>query len=225
MAVPTLRPTKQQLDDLAIICGIPSDQLAQTTRQINEQQVTISRRKIEATISTILSSMESHALSRFLLGAALAMRRRSVTPHDFVDGVSSHVKSLRDGEKRFAGWDERRSEIELLLNLSSVKLAAKAFDISYDFERVFTEARLITSIRPVFNDDKDEIIGSTVVQTLRLEYTSLQGEHTNLSVALDLDDVRSLLKSCAEAITKAEASVRLMDMCKIEAVRIGEKDE
>ena len=64
------------------------------------------------------------------------------------------------------------------------------------------------------------------VQTLRLEYASQQGDHTNLSIALDLDDVRQLSETCDRALRKAQASVDLIQgKCAIEAIIIGEKDK
>ncbi len=229
MAVPSVRPTQRQLDDLAAICKLDLDRLAQI-RQRLDSQVTISRRKIQGVIETVISGEPASAVARFLMSAGVTMRRRSATPNEFVDGITRHLRSLPKEDTRFAQWDTRRPEIETLLAVPSVGLAAKAHDISYDFERVFTEARLITSIRPVFKEgeksDKNDIIGSTVVQTLRLEYASHTGEPRTLSVALDLNDVESLRKSCVEAQAKAKASVALMEKgCQIEAIVIGEREE
>jgi hypothetical protein len=228
MAVPALRPSGRQLEELAAVCGLGASKLGLIRRQIADHSPTISRRKIQEAITTVVSATESRHLSRFLLAAAVTIRRQGIDIKNFVEGVSIIVRSRHDRDTRFVGWDECRSEVMLLLELPSVRLAAKAFDISYDFERVLTEARLITSIRPVFGleDDDTTIVGSTVVQTLRLEYASQQGDHTNLSIALDLDDVRQLSETCDRALRKAQASVDLIQgKCAIEAIIIGEKDK
>jgi hypothetical protein len=225
MAAPSVRPTRGQQDELAIVCELGPGPLAQVRQRLEDRPPTVSRRKIQETIGSVLGVRECRALTRFLMSGAVAVRRLPSTPKDFLEGLDSHLKSLKD-DNRFVQWDKCRPELELLLGVSSITYAAKAFDISYDFERVFTAGRLITSIRPIFNDEKDEIVGSTVVQTLRLEYASQQGERTSLSVALDLDDVENLQKSCAEAIIKAKASITLIEAkCRIEAIMIGEKDE
>ena len=228
MATPALRPSSRQLEELAAVCGLGPDKLGLIRRQIAGHPATVSRRKIQDTIATVVSAAEGRQLSRFLLAAAVTIRRQGLDAKKFVEGVSTIVRSRHDRDTRFVNWNDCTSEVTHLLELSSVQLAAKAFDISYDFERVLTEARLITSIRPVFGleDDDTTIVGSTVVQTLRLEYASQQGDHTNLSIALDLDDVRNLSEICNRALKKAQASVDLIQKkCAIEAIIIGEKDE
>jgi hypothetical protein len=217
------------LDDLAAVCTLGPEQLARV-RQRLDGSTTISRRKIQEMVDAVLAPPANLSLVRFLMSVGVTLRRRSTKPAEFVEGVTRYLPSLRPADTRFASWGDCRPELEQLLGLSSVVLAAKAYDISYDFERVFTAARLITSIRPVFKEgekgDKDDIVGSTVVQTLRLEYASHQGKYESLSIALDLDDVEKLRKSCVEALAKARASVALMEeKCQIEATMIGEVDE
>jgi hypothetical protein len=226
MAAPSFRPTKRQLDELAVVCELGPKALAQVRQRLEDRShPTVSRRKIQEIIGSALGVRECRALTGFLMSVAVAIRQRSLTPKDFSEELDSYLKSFKD-DTRSAQWNECRRELELLLDVPSIKYTAKALDISYDFERVFLAERLITSIRPIFNDEKNEIVGSTIVQTLRLEFASQQGEHTSLSIALDLDDVEKLQKSCGEAILKAKAAVVLIETkCRIEAIMIGEEDE
>jgi len=229
MAVPSVRPTRQQLDDLAATCKLGVERLAQI-RQRLDGRPTISRRRIEEMVGSVVPEPTSLAVTRFLMSAGFTMRRRLANPAEFIEGISRHIRTLPKEDMRFSNWEGCSLEVELLLAVPSVGLAAKAYDISYDFERVFTAARLITSIRPVFREgeksDKGDVVGSTVVQTLRLEYASHEGERTSVSVALDLEDVENLRRSCVEAQAKAKASVALMEgKCQIEAIVIGERDK
>ncbi len=99
-------------------------------------------------------------------------------------------------------WQECRSALEQLLSTESIALAAKAADLSFDVERFCVGARIITDIRPVFDPRRDKIVGSTIRQTLRLEYMSLEGTISNMSIGLDAEDIDRLKKACEEATHK-----------------------
>ena len=103
-------------------------------------------------------------------------------------------------------------------------LAAKAIDISYDFERVYITGRLLTSVRPVFDDPREEIIGWTVVQTLRLEFVAANGDQSSISIAMDADDIRQLKKECDVALVKAEkARAEMESKLRVDAIITGRR--
>ena len=81
-------------------------------------------------------------------------------------------------------------------------LATKALDLSFDVERFCVGTRIITDVRPVFDPSRNQIVGSAIRQTLRLEYMSLDGTVTSMSIGLDADDIDRLKKACDEAIHK-----------------------
>jgi hypothetical protein len=85
-------------------------------RQISDRPATISRRKIQDAIATVVSPKESRQTTRFLMGAAVTMRRRDLEADDFVEGISTVILARRDREARFVGWNECRPEVVRLLN-------------------------------------------------------------------------------------------------------------
>jgi hypothetical protein len=77
---------------------------------------------------------------------------------------------------------------------------------------------------PIFNDEKTKIVGSTVVQTLRLEYISSDGDQSSTSIALDLEDLQTLKSACEEGIKKAKLSKLTVEKeWQLESVLLGEK--
>jgi len=118
--------------------------------------------------------------------------------------------------------------LERLLNVPSITATAKALDLSYDFARLCMATRILTDIRPVFGEEngkKTEIIGTTITQTLRIEYNSPVGNEQTISFALDLDDIKQLMASCEEAIYKAETARHLIEEhCKIPTIIPGEEE-
>lgn len=70
-------------------------------------------------------------------------------------------------------------------------------------------ARIITDVRPVFNEEGSEIEGAIVSFTLRLHYDNIGGSES-LSVALDEGDVQKMLATCQRALKKAQVAQALL---------------
>ncbi len=113
---------------------------------------------------------------------------------------------------------------ELLLE-KSVRTVSKALDLAYEYANLFQDARIVTDIRPIFNDVDDEqmeIEAAVVAFTLRLHYDDRQGNHS-LSVALDETDVRTLKYQCERALHKAQlAQGRMRDILGVPTIISGE---
>ena len=109
---------------------------------------------------------------------------------------------------KLSGEEESRlkSRISMLIDISSVKVSAKASRVSTDYPRTFCEAKILSDIRPVFDKPEEKPIGSMVCHTLRIDYHE-GGEHKEFFIALDMDDLRELKKTIDRAETKT-ASLR-----------------
>jgi hypothetical protein len=218
------RLTPGHKDDLAVVCEVGNTMLDAIADRLDADRFTIRRSTIERTIRQIAGSEKGEVLSRILFGIAGTFRRSQSTPEEAIKGLTRALGESVTADKRFENWDKVLPAIQRLLSTRSLALAAKALDISYDFERVYLAGRLLTSIRPVFDDEREEVVGSSVVQTLRLEYVAPDGRRSNLSVALDLEDIRRLKDECERAVKKAEvARQRIQKDCNMDAIIPGEE--
>ena len=101
---------------------------------------------------------------------------------------------------------------------------AKALELRYDYANLLESSRMITDLRPVYNEDANQIEGVVVSFTLRLEFIDIDGRH-GMSIALDESDVRTLLWECERAIQKARTAKARMDQAQISASISGEKSD
>ena len=219
------RLTSSHKDDLATVCALGKDRLDKLADAIDAADFTIQRSRIEKIITDALGNADlGEIITRVLLGIAGTFRRNFASAQDAINGLTQGLQSAHDNDARFKNWEDCVPALSRLLGTRSVKLAAKAIDISYDFERVYIAGRLLTSIRPVFDDPREEIIGTTIVQTLRLEFAALDGHHSSLSIAVDINDIQRLKGECDRAIRKAEiCRERVQGDSKIEAIIPGEE--
>lgn len=218
------RLTPSQRADLAIACEIGAEKLALIADRVTSGQLTIRRSKIEAVICEEVGEDRGAALGRLVFGIAGTFRRSMSTPAEFLGRLDVSMAPGSSDADRLAAWPDCRPALQRLLETQSVILAAKALDVSYDFERVYLAGRLLTSVRPIFDEPREEIVGSTVVQTLRVEFFAPNGDQSSISIALDAEDINKLKEECERAISKAEkAKEKIEKDCGIEAIIPGEE--
>jgi hypothetical protein len=198
-----VRLSKTQAEDIAAICAIGREALTCIAAAIEKLPVTIKKEKIQNAIAVEFGEEKAEPLARVLFGLATVHRRNFVTVSTLLD-ILSLPADWTDAQR--AKWQECRPVIERMLSSESVVLAAKATDLSFDVERFCVGARIITDMRPVFDLQRNRILGSTLRQTLRLEFVSLDGTVTSISVGLDADDINRLKKECDEATHKASVT-------------------
>jgi hypothetical protein len=209
--MPTLRMPPAQANDIAKVCSIGNDKLSRIAAGVAKMARTIDRDKIRSELAKLGPDI-AEPLDRVIFGLAIAARRRFDTMSTILDNV---VPPTTWDDARRARWEKDlqacRPALEQLLSAESIILAAKAIDLSFDVERFCVASRIITDIRPVFDAERSEIIGSTIRHTLRLEYTGIDGTVTSVSVGLDADDIAHLKDACEEATLKVEAAKRLLE--------------
>jgi hypothetical protein len=219
----TLRLSKNVIDDVVRLSSIDGHALARLLAAFEDLGPTIKRSKIRELITRHVGSASAGPLERFLFGLNASNRREGSTFSDLLDGIENAIIPSRLKGEEADQWRRNRELLERLLRSSAVTISAKALDLSYDFARLFVGARIITDMRPVFDDLRNEIIGTSITQTLRLDYRTSDGTDSTISVSLDISDLRELMNSCQSAIDKATVARRLIeDGCKKEAILAGE---
>jgi hypothetical protein len=203
----SVRLSKAQTDDLATICGLGVARLNQLADALDQTKPSIDRRELRRVIAGVAGESQAvDAAWRALPALAIAFRRFNVTASDLLDSVRKSLVNQGWKEEDLRSWHECRPVIEKILMSPAVVLPAKARELAFDFERIYTRARILTDVRPIFDDPRNEIIGANITQTLRLDYTSRNDSSTSLSLALDMSDIAELKKCCEDALRKADIS-------------------
>jgi hypothetical protein len=125
-------------------------------------------------------------------------------------GDKSDVKLPRDSLERF------QKNIVRFLELSSVALKAKALSIAADCQRLFSEAKVLSDLRPVFGSSvKSPPLGAVVTHTLRISYAE-NGEEKDFFVVLDAKDLTSVQECIARALDKNSSLLALIESSKLQ---------
>ena len=92
--------------------------------------------------------------------------------------------------------------VEALSERNPVGMLGKARRLQYAHEHLLRSTRVLTDLRPVFDDDADEILGGIVTHSLIVEYTEAKTRR-RIHFALDTEDVLRLKLQCERAESKA----------------------
>jgi hypothetical protein len=217
---------RSHVDDLVAVCRIGTVRLNQIADALHRMPLALKRSEIRRVIASAAGDgQETQVTDRVLGGLAIAIRHFNVPAGDLLDKIQISLFSSNLSEEDKSSWHECRPIIEKMLSASSLRSSVKARELSYDFDNIYAQARILVDIRPVFDDVKEVIIGADITHTLRLEYITEGDDTTILSVAMDRDDIRKLQECCEEALRKSDKAISLVQNQKLEAFTPGGESE
>ncbi len=154
---------------------------------------------------TGLSVDDVNNLIGLLWRLTLVRRRYELGLDDFVSALDEKLSDLSKEvwtQENREHWNERRSILVNLLNPDgAVAYGAKATELFWEQPLVFCAGRVITDLRPVFDDPAEALKGFLPFHTLVLR--CLQNtEEKDIYIAMDVNDVRSLRKHLERAERK-----------------------
>jgi len=221
-----LRPTKHQLADLKRIAELGTDRLVEVRESLQQlEKPTLAPHELLAVVEKLLSG-DAERLVRQLLSFQGLVRQTGRTVDEVISGVRSAIERQgADVGLDATEWANVEDAIKELVQEKNVRLAATAIELAYDYTNLLRRMKILTDIRPLFNETADQIEGAVVSYTLRLHYNSSDGEH-ELSIAVDEGDIRMLIGQCHRAIQKAATARSLMaEKCGIAVTVSGQSDD
>ena len=113
-------------------------------------------------------------------------------------------------EKYYDIWQREADAIRAALAPESPFAGlAKSIELTYAHQNVLQSARIVTDIRPIYDDDAENIERALVTHLLMIEYDS--GEDTKrIHIAIDAADIRELKTLCERAERKTAVAVKAL---------------
>lgn len=211
MAIPRFRISDSQAKDLLRACELGPDRLADLAAVLNnkDEPPIISRAILRERMSQAIQDDDIEPVSRVLFGLSIIARDNFVSSAEFATAFDLAVATLGWNEEKQELWRRTRDPIIKVLYARDLTLSAKAMDLIFDFEKFCLNSRIITDIRPVFDDNRNTIVGGIVMHTLRVEYRAEDGNRRSISIELDSRDIERLAHACDDANKKMESAKAL----------------
>lgn len=228
MAIP-IRLDPHQLEDLKVILELGPEKLRDVVERVRRlKSAPISPDKLFGAVADVLGERKDAAES--LVREALTLyrwiRQGGCTVQQLFEGIRDNIQADSDWTKgQLEKWGNVEAHFGEFLSLPIIRLVASAIDLSYEYANLFLGARILTDIRPIFDNDAAAIEGAVVSYTLRLRFGSSEGHH-ELNIAMDHSDIKDLAVQCDRAIRKAKTARDLMqDAARIPTVISGGGDD
>lgn len=109
-----------------------------------------------------------------------------------------------------------------ILALSAFTLKAKALSVGSDCQRLFSEAKILSDMRPVFGDNVSEPpLGIVLLHSLKIEFAE-DGEEKEFFVHLDSRDLKDLQACLTRALEKDAVLRKHVEQSKLKIFETSE---
>ena len=131
----------------------------------------------------------------------------AVLPQRF--GLS--LEEVEEAAKSSFGVPDSVFPLGELISLQPIRKFAKALDLRNAYERILLKSRIVSDIRPVFDDEEiGDVDAAMVNHSLQLKLR-VGDDESDLHIALDVDDLTSLKKQIERALEKESAARRFIE--------------
>ncbi|MFC1478875.1 hypothetical protein ACFL57_05405 [Candidatus Margulisiibacteriota bacterium] len=168
--------------------------------------------------SSILSKKELSNLIGLIFSLCELQRRDNVKVDELVDALHDYCEISKD-EKFYPkgkNWNTFKKRLQELLDLNNnIILSVKSLSIATDHKNTFCTSRIYTDIRPIFSNDITTQKPKTVIYHNLKIVSHEGGEHKELFVALDLEDLKQLKNQITRAEKKEEYLKKVLNESKL----------
>jgi len=183
--------------------------------------------ELQAAIRAVVGDNEKavNSILRQSLSLASLQRRRKLETDAVLTAIRNGLRTALsevDGDIQ-AKWKDLEPAFRRLISSSRVATTAKVLDLSYDYANLLQTTRIVTDIRPVFDNDVTRIDGAVVSFTLPLNYDNTEGNHS-LSIAVNKADVEALRQQCDRALKKSALARETMEKLPLRVTISGSED-
>jgi len=143
-----------------------------------------------------------------LLGLNALLVRVRANPEQLVDLLTDTLEVQASSswkDQYLEQWTEAKEKVSQALDWigqDEVFVALRKLQqLSFAYQNILTDVRLINDLRPVYSTDGDKILHMIITYSLLIDYSDGVGPH-RIAFALDARDVRELKRLCERAQKK-----------------------
>lgn len=221
-SIATVRPPRSAIPTLRKMVALKAAERRALLQALDQQRDLSSVAELQATVAAALPSLEDTDVRAlvFQMFGLLALAYSHGYP---VEDVAAQVSQFSELElTRTTKASFTRFLTELLASPSIVGIA-KATDLANEHDHVFHTCRILTDIRPIFDQAAESPVGAVVTHRLRIEYFE-RGSVKSIEFALDEADMNELRESLDREERKAVAAQRLLAKAELPRFRVTETE-
>ena len=214
--------TIRQLSDLEKVASLGSDKLSAIVAELTAKDDVISTLgSLRAVFSTHIESPENaSALASVVFGLGVFGVAADITPSDVIRTVRDALVEKGWGEDKLLPWESVSTHISEILAIDSVNAGIKAQSLVFDYPCTLHSSRVITDARPIYNLERDEMIGAVLSQTVKFDYHA-GGQTKSVDVTFDEEEIDELIQALQIAKSKAAEAKKKLESAGIKVFLLG----
>lgn len=153
-----------------------------------------------------LSSDDLELFAEAILSLVIVRASFEDSTSEYIEQVESALKGIVSDELKLSEEDISRvpEKLSLLLENTNLLLSAKSVSMMFEHDALFSKARVLTQILPVFGNDVNETPkGALLTHQLGIHYFK-DGRHKEFFLVLDDEEIQTLIKVLERAKAKAD---------------------
>lgn len=205
--MPDLKIPSEYDEGIALIKSLSLSDVERVVEVLKGARPSSDAEEIVQMLSPTLASVPEENVREFagtLYSLYLFRAHSDVSINQFIEDLCDAMMESDNPKVRTTKADELidlKKKFMALLTVRPLSTLSKAHGLRYEFANVFWDAKVVSDIRPVWEDDaRKPPQGVVLTQTLKLEY-HYAGGHGELYVCLDdhhIDKLISVLKRAQE---------------------------
>jgi hypothetical protein len=215
--VPEIRIPPRYIDSLRALRDLPEESAERLFSALQLETPVATHSKLLTSLADKLPELDRDKASS-LLDALLSLNTfrtfHSYSTDDVAEAVSV-ADGLREDDVDNAHFARRLANV---LATASVALTANALDVGSADERIYHSCRIVTDVRPIFEDDPSKPpVSAVVVHSLQVAYHK-DNRIESFYVALDDTDLTKLKEVVDRASSKAASLRAFLDSAGLTAI-------
>jgi len=160
----------------------------------------------ESSLGKEKSSEEHGRIAEAITGVHLL---RVSSPKRVDDVVADIIDAFKDFRSE-ADTSALRENLALILNVKVLQASTKAWTLIGDHDTIYLASRIITDLRPVFDEDLEQPLNASLVtHTIKLTVRT-EGKSKPVYVVADGSDLKELRDSIDRALAKGAAVTKMV---------------
>jgi hypothetical protein len=140
-------------------------------------------------LSRRLQPAEAQTIADMIISIGLFAKRRNISVASAMWSFEDSLKASGLADDTLDGLSKLKPVLPALAEHPSIATLVKVIDLSLEYTNAFDNARIVTDIRPIFEDDVERgVIAGIISHVLRLTYLQ-DGQLKTVSIATDHSDL------------------------------------
>jgi hypothetical protein len=194
---------------LQLLASLGPDQIARLLTAVRELKPRLQQLRYLTDLRMTLgpvTDIPTDPIIQSLLSLSANQEATGMSIDSFAAGIAYSPNLVLSDQQR----PSLASALTGLLQVSSLRVTGKAWDLLTENERNYALGRIVTDIRPIF-EQTGQPTAAVIVHQLRITFADKQGKLDDLYVALDDNDIARLQEVLGRAQAKSQSLQRLLE--------------